>query len=355
MPETETAAHPLMQGDISWIKDWTHWKKLWSETTLAEFRHSLLHFGFDVAGGGGDRICFYLELADGCLGANPDGIGAWDWQSTYSPRIRTALGEFQHPSFLRAFLGRKAYEMLCLRYFKNTAENRFNVFPSWVPGLLAEPVVDKLLWFFRLKNGHHRPNIANLGSELIKEHHAEIARKFVVDFSKFAWIHPGLVGEFHDGYYGEKGEKLGGRLRTARPQCAELLFLLGEHSFLLSKDCKLEPEAVARLKSFVMNEELHDSRSRGRSRKPETLADAVLSRIFGASLVLTLEAMNEERLRQEAVAAAEKERETAENARREAEHKLEQLARAPFCDTCGHITVHSGTAWKCLNCGNSVS
>jgi ribonucleoside-diphosphate reductase alpha chain len=36
----------------------------------------------------------------------------------------------------------------------------------------------------------------------------------------------------------------------------------------------------------------------------------------------------------------------------------EQLGKlsgdAPFCDTCGHITVRNGTCYKCLNCGNSM-
>jgi len=27
---------------------------------------------------------------------------------------------------------------------------------------------------------------------------------------------------------------------------------------------------------------------------------------------------------------------------------------APFCDSCGHITVRNGTCFKCLNCGNSM-
>lgn len=36
----------------------------------------------------------------------------------------------------------------------------------------------------------------------------------------------------------------------------------------------------------------------------------------------------------------------------------DQLSRmmgdAPFCDTCGHITVRNGSCYRCLNCGNSV-
>ncbi|HZH01184.1 MAG TPA: hypothetical protein VEY32_08885, partial [Flavisolibacter sp.] len=27
---------------------------------------------------------------------------------------------------------------------------------------------------------------------------------------------------------------------------------------------------------------------------------------------------------------------------------------APACNTCGHITMRSGTCYKCLNCGNSM-
>jgi ribonucleoside-diphosphate reductase alpha chain len=30
------------------------------------------------------------------------------------------------------------------------------------------------------------------------------------------------------------------------------------------------------------------------------------------------------------------------------------MADAPFCDTCGHLTVRNGSCYKCLNCGNSM-
>ena len=45
-------------------------------------------------------------------------------------------------------------------------------------------------------------------------------------------------------------------------------------------------------------------------------------------------------------------------ARRAASAQDELLGKlsgdAPFCDTCGHITVRNGTCYKCLNCGNSM-
>jgi ribonucleoside-diphosphate reductase alpha chain len=32
----------------------------------------------------------------------------------------------------------------------------------------------------------------------------------------------------------------------------------------------------------------------------------------------------------------------------------EMMGDAPFCDSCGHITVRNGACYKCLNCGNSM-
>ncbi len=36
------------------------------------------------------------------------------------------------------------------------------------------------------------------------------------------------------------------------------------------------------------------------------------------------------------------------------EHMQEMMGDAPFCDTCGHITVRNGACYKCLNCGASI-
>jgi len=36
------------------------------------------------------------------------------------------------------------------------------------------------------------------------------------------------------------------------------------------------------------------------------------------------------------------------------EHLRKNQSDAPACNVCGHITVRSGTCYKCLNCGNSL-
>ncbi len=35
-------------------------------------------------------------------------------------------------------------------------------------------------------------------------------------------------------------------------------------------------------------------------------------------------------------------------------HLSNMMGDAPFCDHCGHVTVRSGSCYKCLNCGNSM-
>ncbi len=36
------------------------------------------------------------------------------------------------------------------------------------------------------------------------------------------------------------------------------------------------------------------------------------------------------------------------------EHLSQMMGDAPFCSSCGHVTVRNGSCYKCLNCGNSM-
>lgn len=55
--------------EVPYIRNWREWRALWDANPLSEFRHSLLHFGFGVRLEAPEerfeRICFYLERADG--------------------------------------------------------------------------------------------------------------------------------------------------------------------------------------------------------------------------------------------------------------------------------------------------
>lgn len=45
---------------------------------------------------------------------------------------------------------------------------------------------------------------------------------------------------------------------------------------------------------------------------------------------------------------------TAASASAANEHLSNMMGDAPFCSGCGHVTVRSGSCYKCLNCGNSM-
>ena len=36
------------------------------------------------------------------------------------------------------------------------------------------------------------------------------------------------------------------------------------------------------------------------------------------------------------------------------EHLAGMMGDAPFCNSCGHVTVRNGSCYRCLNCGNSM-
>jgi ribonucleoside-diphosphate reductase alpha chain len=36
------------------------------------------------------------------------------------------------------------------------------------------------------------------------------------------------------------------------------------------------------------------------------------------------------------------------------EQLSQMMGDAPFCDSCGHITVRNGSCYRCLNCGSSM-
>lgn len=50
----------------------------------------------------------------------------------------------------------------------------------------------------------------------------------------------------------------------------------------------------------------------------------------------------------------EKDAEDSEAMDSQQEYLQEMMGDAPLCDVCGHITIRSGTCYKCLNCGNSL-
>ncbi len=159
----DQVTHPLEQEAlrIFSIVNWNHWKKLWDETSVFEFRHSLLHFGFkvkcDTQWQYDERIIFYLEIADG-------------FNESF---------EFyrENPSLQK--LARKAFEVLCQTFFKQEENGHdSNLFQR----LEEQTVSGKLLWFFR---SNKYGGLHNFWRAPKSDHHAQTAKEFALELCEF--------------------------------------------------------------------------------------------------------------------------------------------------------------------------
>jgi len=94
--------HPLLQGEITHLKNWQEWRALWDANPSIDVRHGLLHIGFQVPHSqrerdhrtgqiipfkySEDRLGFYLAVADGWT----------DYNHFHSSDLRESYGERRH-------------------------------------------------------------------------------------------------------------------------------------------------------------------------------------------------------------------------------------------------------------------
>ncbi len=132
MPEQkEQPIHTLLSREIRPLVVWREWLEHWQEAKNLQAMESLLHCGFNVimdeASWNGshlerifyekDRIIFYLTIAHGW---------SYPWSlelpgdERYDVGIDSSGNKIQKRAYeLRNQLARKAFDMLCINYFKN--------------------------------------------------------------------------------------------------------------------------------------------------------------------------------------------------------------------------------------------
>lgn len=291
--------HPLLRGEISYIKDWTEWKELWESTKYAELRHSLLHFGFGVSCSWAqdeiERVCMYLEIADR-YGSS------WEFQKGERTEFsrRTAFGgTVWHPEELRRILAEKAFHVLCQNFFKNTESFVYRA-PSWVQ-LATDPLVlEKLFWYFRLDEYGRVHNLPNSDDD----HHIEIAREFAYSLCTFLWFCEDIVDGRYYGdtvYSGVKRTPPGTRLNIIT-----LLFGLRRLNVLLDEKYELDDSCMKRLEELALGYDLFmpniDSYG-DKLRKPTTIQEALLGKSKVAEILLILRAKQTEKKRLDEIRA----------------------------------------------------
>ncbi|MDI6778086.1 MAG: hypothetical protein QMD77_02745 [Patescibacteria group bacterium] len=184
----EKERHPLVYQSPVGIHSWEEWKEYWKRTDLpVEFRHSLLHFGFQAEANYPedfiDQVKFYLSLADG-----------YRWEDNFIDQkpenekfyLQTCFGSL-YPHEIRQLLARKTFDVLCTNLFKDVSKS-WSAEPSWAEKVCNEEILKVILHFFRTTPAFDGRRFVNLTCPPYKmDNHEQTAAKFLLQLIELAW------------------------------------------------------------------------------------------------------------------------------------------------------------------------
>ncbi len=275
--------HPLFDDRLEYIISWEEWKKLWDETQLAEFRHSLLFVGFNVStkslAEDGERLCRYLSLADGHNEASPP----WKkWSNpNHSSSFDTPLGKCKDRGELLRIISEKAFRELCEYFFKEEWKGDKVKSPSWVYLVSQIRVFEKIVWFFRV----HEEGTMNL-RRCKDTHHGQVAESFARGVCRFAFEFNsvGVVPTVSD-------DNIKAFLKSSWPKLIPLVCALGETQLLFRHHPELSDECLNILEGLALGHELWNL---GRSRKVTSVEEACYAGSNPAHTLILLRVLRKE-------------------------------------------------------------
>jgi len=289
--------HPLLALSLEKIKGWQEWKVLWQAASRFEQYLGLLHCGFDVTpvhrssyyydrdkvrAAEVDRVCFYLELADSFRESTSYFKLEEEDDQVRSPGGGKSL--IEETAVMRVQLAQKAFDVLSQRFFRNTAREGDDL-SSWVELVVDATVLKKVIWFFRLDEYNHIPN---LGDPETPGVHEQWAKKFVVELCKLGWAR--RFDRMIPGYEHEARA----RLTAARPHFMAMLLGSGHIDLLLDRESyPLDEPSWQRLTELAYTERYirqPDRLSYGSvKKKPVSLKEAAANRSEAARVLLLLQ------------------------------------------------------------------
>ncbi len=291
-PAPVSALHPLRTKKILPISGWVEFLRLWENTSQLTLLESLLHSGFDVemdqGGKYGERVGFYLTIANGWRDKDPV-FNEGDWDIASSILMKREGKEVKlHPHEIRQVLAKKAYNVLCLEFFRKVSLLREDD-PSWCYTsvweqlIFTEDFLPVLQEFFRPAGGTRRPfpNLSPVDRRATNESHIVA---FLLNMARFAWQWGGECEyPLHNQSATERAQHnkaMRERVHAARPWLIEILSYLGELSLLETKGwlLKLDVPCLAKLKYLALQSELVQGKHPvEKSRRVKTLDEACLA------------------------------------------------------------------------------
>jgi len=303
--------HPLFRKDIREIGSWQEWQARWREAVLKEELLGLLHCGFWIKDANqAERVCFYLEVADGYkdeanfeLDVEKKRSGSWELPFS-------GWGTKRHEPAMRLEVARKALRVLVDKLFTNTRKlNPYAYeYPSWVGAIACPAVLEKVLWFFDADRFHFRQE-RNLPDWDSDKHDDLVLRQFINDFVVFCW-------QFHgfDDVKPEENSQLIKTLEGFRPQLLELMQATNQLWYLVRRPGVLDENSIGKLRNIALREE--DYGGGGSHTTPEEAW--VVGKRLAAMILLLDPIWKKEFERQEKLKEAEKLQQQAERLKRQA-------------------------------------
>ncbi|MCX6786572.1 MAG: hypothetical protein NTU85_02000 [Candidatus Kaiserbacteria bacterium] len=322
--------HTLLTREIRPIRNWYEWLLLWAKTETIEEMLGLLHVGFNVSleketpgeleYDEVDRIIFYFTMADGWADG-PSLRLPNDGNKEY--RTGFDLNGWvikKRPFELRQQLAKKAFDMLCMNFFKTELrDDRAGSSPEFqtewekiVTSKRLFPIIQK---FFEVKdlpvNGMVK--IRNFSERNEKRSHNEqLVVKFLLNLTEFVWEWkedeiPWFTPDKEKERVENQNVEMHSRLNSSKPWMTEVLIGLDEIDTLARWMIKIDENCLSKLRVIAFSTELRKFKKHPvkRDRRVATLEEACFAGTPAAIFLKTRELVMREHTRLTKILKAE--------------------------------------------------
>lgn len=326
----EMIIHNLSTREVRPIRNWHEWLERWQIAVTLEEMIGLLHAGLTVplekightepTYNQSRRLIFYFAIADGW--ANEDSLRSlkdknkeYDLGYDYSGcRI------LKTPSQLRQQVASKAFDMLCINFFKKVSlskghkESRSN----WESLITSEKFFSMIQNFFRIEESLFGSiRIRNLSSRHDKQtHNEEQATSFLLGLTDFIWDWKGELPTSWSRDVDADREKIREKrrlLNAAKPWTIAVLSDLRRLEWLEAEISKFDKPCLTKLKEIALDNELKKyEHPVSENRSVTTLDEARYLGSESAWLIEKHKLYEREYRRLTAILKAEEERDEAE-------------------------------------------
>lgn len=286
MEAKEEKKHPLVDWQPVIEGNWENWVLSFESEDSVAKRIGMLYTAFETPADSDERIRYLLALAEGYDDdirgtGDPDYRNDYEWNTPYG-RMRVAR--------VRAVVARKAFDILCTRFFKNDKSEGDE--PAWAGIVRDIQTLEAVFHFFRLEKPVGSYRFVNLSYHKVSrnEHHVAIAAKFLQQLVEYAWPNWRSIYD-----WGEEFDRFA-VFRPFYPQLIEILYGLGRLGLLLEgkRFEWLSSRCLAVLEKLAFLD-----------RKCDTLEEAMLGGSPAARVILNVGILRREKKRQRDIRIAE--------------------------------------------------